>query len=441
MVFPAIRIRTHLQTVTLFLCAIVAAFFISAKSAQSDEPKFQGVGSCSSSNCHGAQSPRKGSRILQNEYVTWTKHDKHAAAWRVLTEAGGRSIGRNLGIDHPEKAPECLSCHAGGVDPARADPKYTVEDGVGCESCHGASEQWLSAHTALEATFSNNVSLGLSDLTDAKDRASLCLSCHLGDGSREVPHRLYGAGHPRISFELDTFSALMPAHWQVDKDYTDRKGDYQPAHFWLVGLAVQAREAVLRIGRYRSTPHAAHGLPEFSTFNCFSCHHSLESREFERSNYGGKPGEPRLNLSTVELLSAALRGLNNDLAAALDLRLKDIAESEGEILTDNITKLAADLADQTPAIQQLKIDRKVCGKLAANLVGSADKAAKIYYEQAEQVAMGLSALFSGPCGEANSYGQQMGRLYKILQAPSGFDEAPFRKSIKEIAVSVTKNGP
>ena len=110
------------------------------------ENKFMGTGSCSSSNCHGSASPRAGSNVLQNEYVTWTKHDKHSKAWLVLKEADAQKIGQNLGLSDPSTAPSCLGCHATSLPPELHGPKFTVEDGVSCESCHGAAEHWLDKH-------------------------------------------------------------------------------------------------------------------------------------------------------------------------------------------------------------------------------------------------------------------------------------------------------
>jgi hypothetical protein len=52
-------------------------------------------------------------------------------------------------------------------------------------------------------------------------RAKLCLSCHFGTEDKFATHRIMGAGHPRISFELDTFTEIQPAHFRVDEDYKE----------------------------------------------------------------------------------------------------------------------------------------------------------------------------------------------------------------------------
>src|SRR5690606_9934949 len=132
--------------------------------------------------------------------------------------------------------PLCLECHATYTEEsARQGDKYTVEDGVGCESCHGASEKWIASHDNKDATRAASIKAGLTDLVDAGKRAQICTSCHVGKVEKNLPHRIMGAGHPRLSFELDTYAALMPWHWEIDEDYKKRKGEYQGVNYWIAG--------------------------------------------------------------------------------------------------------------------------------------------------------------------------------------------------------------
>jgi hypothetical protein len=120
--------------------------------------KFMGVGSCSASNCHGSVKPLKGSKVLQNEYYTWLKHDKHARAYQSLINKEGQRMANLLGIADASKEPLCLKCHATYNRHTQSHgERYQIEDGVSCESCHGAAERWLSPHTAADA--SSSVSL------------------------------------------------------------------------------------------------------------------------------------------------------------------------------------------------------------------------------------------------------------------------------------------
>ncbi len=61
-----------------------------------------GVVSCASDLCHGAVSPWKGSNVLQNEYVTWSRVDKHATrAYQALLD---RALAPHRGQPGPEGA-------------------------------------------------------------------------------------------------------------------------------------------------------------------------------------------------------------------------------------------------------------------------------------------------------------------------------------------------
>jgi len=45
-----------------------------------------GVASCAGNNCHGATERSEGSSVAQNEYLIWSKSDKHHRAYTVLLE-------------------------------------------------------------------------------------------------------------------------------------------------------------------------------------------------------------------------------------------------------------------------------------------------------------------------------------------------------------------
>src|SRR6516225_11872146 len=106
--------RVVLALTSIALCANVAF----AQTAQHPPLPYQskdksiGVVNCSNSLCHGSVQPFKDSNVLQTEYVTWSRVDKHARAYKVLANEQSQRIARNLGIGDPQKAPLCLNCHA-----------------------------------------------------------------------------------------------------------------------------------------------------------------------------------------------------------------------------------------------------------------------------------------------------------------------------------------
>ncbi|MES2390160.1 MAG: hypothetical protein V4555_00865, partial [Acidobacteriota bacterium] len=117
---------------------------------------------------------------------------------------------------------------------------FDVADGVSCESCHGPASQWLGPHIQPTALHAKMVSLGLFDNKNLAHRAEKCLTCHLGAPGMTVDHELIAAGHPDLTFELDSFSAVEPPHW-VEKgaDGHASTDSLIGVKAWAVGQAVQ----------------------------------------------------------------------------------------------------------------------------------------------------------------------------------------------------------
>ena len=183
----------------------------------------QGVASCANSLCHGAVIPHVGSNIAHTEYTVWSRKDPHSQTYRDLFRDDFVAITDKLGLKKPHREPVCLACHASNVPAEKQGAKFSMEDGIGCETCHGGAEKYLSTHTAEDATRAKNIQRGLYPTDDMIERTRLCLSCHYGTTGQFVTHEIMGAGHPRISFELDTFSELLNPHVIYDEDYRRRK--------------------------------------------------------------------------------------------------------------------------------------------------------------------------------------------------------------------------
>ena len=107
-----------------------------------------GVVTCAGNTCHGATAPLKDSRVQQNEFIIWHREDKHAKAYTVLFNEASKRIARNLGIKaaHTEKL--CLDCHADNVPVEQRGKRFQIDDGVGCEACHGGGEHYLGPHVS-----------------------------------------------------------------------------------------------------------------------------------------------------------------------------------------------------------------------------------------------------------------------------------------------------
>ena len=178
--------------------------------------KYSGPGSCASSNCHGGVQPKGLVRIAQNEYSIWAAQDKHSRAYTVLSNPTSIRIGKILGLEQaPNKSDKCLVCHALNVrSDQRAQTFQSIDDGVSCESCHGPAVGWLGQHTLKNWSHEQSLNLGMYDTRDLSKRTARCLTCHLGTPEKEVDHIMIAAGHPDLTFELESFSSVMPRHWR-----------------------------------------------------------------------------------------------------------------------------------------------------------------------------------------------------------------------------------
>ncbi|MFK7858364.1 MAG: multiheme c-type cytochrome [Granulosicoccus sp.] len=270
-----------------------------------------GAATCATSQCHGKNNAQADRNVNLNEYTTWIDGDRHSIAYQTLLTEDSQRIAANLGINRAETAGICLDCHADNAPADKRGPKFQVSDGVGCEACHGGSGRWIESHTDPDVTHAKNLAAGMVATELADVRAEVCLSCHLGTKDKFATHTIMGAGHPRLSFELDLFTANQPAHYTVDTDYVERKGEIPSFNLWLTGQ-FESAEQYLTVGIERL--HDGVGMfPDFAFFDCQSCHHSLKDTRWSKQRTDGvQPGSLRLHMPNLVILDAVARALGSD---------------------------------------------------------------------------------------------------------------------------------
>lgn len=268
-----------------------------------------GVASCSASVCHGGASLHQ----ISSEATTWRALDPHARAFETLLNATSQAIAKNLWRDavKAHEAPLCLKCH---VHPEyqTAQANFRVEDGVGCESCHGAAGAWLGPHRRSSWRQANKAALGFADTKRLAGRATICARCHVGTPEANVDHDLIAAGHPALRFEFATYLANLPPHWDVarDKKANSTKGakaaDFE-ALAWTIGQCVSAEHA-LELLAHRVDPVNEKPWPEFAEFDCFSCHHDLRGTPWRVGGSTRKVGRPGSLVWSQWYLAVAMGG-------------------------------------------------------------------------------------------------------------------------------------
>lgn len=223
-------VRVSILLAGLFLAAAAQAAPREAKQIREQESAFVGAVGCKSSSCHGGAGEKR------SQYITWSRQDFHTRAFPILLDARSARIAEAVGIGEAQSSARCTVCHSPFQSVAQAQMAAGVrpDEGVSCETCHGAAGSWLRGHTRPDWTYAMRVSAGMHDLRNLYVRANACVACH-----QNIDTDLLKAGHPALVFELDSQSVNEPKHWRDDAPWSG-------ARAWVVGQAVALREAAWR---------------------------------------------------------------------------------------------------------------------------------------------------------------------------------------------------
>lgn len=420
--------------------------FLQAPQLAPPSAKYVGPGSCSAVACHGGIEPKSVTRVLQNEYSTWVTQDKHARAYAALTEPLAAQMARTLKIGPAQKAQKCLACHAVSVDAAHRSPQFEVAEGVSCESCHGPASLWLGQHVLPDAKHAQMVSLGLVDNQSLTVRSEKCLTCHLGAQGVTVDHAMIAAGHPDLTFELDSFTAVEPPHW-VEKA-ADQMAPLNDPFFgvraWGIGEAVQLRESMLRVAwRAKEGP-----WPEFSEMDCIACHHSLTGPLSwrQQTGYSGhRPGDPPYNLARYVVFEHLANEVDAPLNKQLDAEVSKVAAlvtsmSGDRTAVESAANRAADLAGKLLAeVREAKYDRARAARLMKSIASDSEAISRQGERAAEQATMTLDSLYiaSAKDGAANA-GTRLAidGLFRQVSNPSAYNAPQFAAQMKSVRATL-----
>jgi hypothetical protein len=414
----------------------------------------EGVGSCAGSTCHGRLAP-DGKTVRQNELITWQDTSSaagaHSQAWQVLTRPRAEAIAQRLGLGPAREAKECLGCHAEPA-PMRGS-HFRVSDGVGCEACHGGAggaSGWLTSHYGVDATHAENVKAGMAALEDPRTRADVCLDCHYGSRKpgQFVTHQMMAAGHPRISFELDLFSALQ-RHYDFDADYVKRKKLASGIKFWAVGQAMAVDRALSLFADGRRA--GAGVFPEFYFFDCQSCHRRIsdernapltaEPNAARRLPPGTPPfdDENMIMLSAIAHVAAPAEGDRFDEAARAFHAAMTRSQSEGVDAAAQLAGAARELATSLAAHSFTRAE--TFAALDAVLNGQAGRYTD--YEGGAQAVMAADTLLNSlvaqgqiKAGAAQSLRPQLDRLYADVRDTNNWQPVEFRAAMRQLADAV-----
>ncbi len=474
--------------------------------------------------CHGSDKPAEdGKETVQrrstllsrgNELHIWDTQDKHRIAAKVLTEGRGKRMAEVMGIKGDIANPktnaqwkQCLTCHGvyiadeKEVDPETFGPEERMASGVSCVVCHGAYEEWVVEHSKTvkniwrKLTREEKEQYGLNDLWDPGKRAALCCSCHVGNAKegKVVTHEMYAAGHPPLpSFEIVSFSEVMPRHWETMPEkyarlskyakqydaiyhFDEKPHELQQVRLLMTSAVVAFRDSVELIAAHAEAAQkganaqaADRAWPEFALYDCYACHHDLKTDSWrQKRGYVGVPGRPQMRDWPTVLVPLALRHeqlagkQTQDWQTTFDKDLKGLegAFSKAPFGDPKEVRARAEALMKwsdglLAALKETKLDAARSRELVGVLLNRPEKSL-LDFDSARQVGWGLRSLLGetdpaalkAPAVKAPldalvtelrlelPKGQQpiVGELPESLAKLASFDPEVFRKNLKALA--------
>lgn len=427
------------------LCVWVCASAAYAEGAVSRiyAHKHIGMTTCSGAGCHDEAATPQGSLILNNEMEAWRSRDPHAGAYEILRKPESVRIAKNLGLSDPTAAKICLDCHADNVPAELRGEAFDITAGIGCEACHGGAERWRDTHFKDAGNRQADLDNGLYDTANPQSRAELCLSCHMGNKDRMITHEIMGAGHPRLSFELDSFTNFEP-HWFIDDEYQQRKGVSKDGlRDWAVGQGVAARTLIEQFAQ--SEQKRTGMFPELVFFDCHACHKTMEpSRWSRRESAGLDPGVIRLNDSNLLIFRYVIEVVAPGQAGEFRNAIRQLHAStlQGQQATVSQANRVAALLDAAipEAAGYAGFKDEFPRKVAAAMVRDAERGDFADYATAQQAYQALDSFVAADTTPEEIQNQTphrlQGRLDRVLatlENEDGFNSAAFRDALRGFA--------
>jgi excinuclease UvrABC ATPase subunit len=159
-----------IPAIILFAAVLFLSFVQDNYSKSYAAGKYVGVDGCTKA-CHKSDAAGK-------QLDIW-KGSKHSQAYNNLATPDADKIAKDKGFSTPAvETPACLKCHVLGkdMDPSEFTDGFKKEDGVQCETCHGAGSEYksLSIMKDKQKAIENG-------LIFPESNEKFCTQCHNAD--------------------------------------------------------------------------------------------------------------------------------------------------------------------------------------------------------------------------------------------------------------------
>lgn len=186
--------------------ALLLAFVLPGPSAlaEDEEERHEYVGAGKCKTCHEKEN-------IGNQYGKWLSIG-HSKAYETLKTEQSKKWAAEAGVDDPLTDEKCAKCHitAFGVDEEWLGTKYNPEEGVSCESCHGAGRDYRKKAVMIDREKSKEKGLHIPTV-------DTCLPCHNDESPAWDPARYTLANGSKTGFDYEQAVKLI-AH-PVPEDF------------------------------------------------------------------------------------------------------------------------------------------------------------------------------------------------------------------------------
>lgn len=160
------------------------------------------VGPAKCVDCHDHKDEKEWSEKRDGD----GKGKQHKNALNQLADPNADKYAKALGVDVYDVKGTCVSCHGTVV-------RGNADDGISCESCHGAGKDYLKPHQD-QGAYQASLALGLKDvLKKPTNWVRDCVTCHVL-GTNPTDAALVKAGHPSgDDFVVATKFLPVANHW------------------------------------------------------------------------------------------------------------------------------------------------------------------------------------------------------------------------------------
>ncbi len=177
------------KRISLLLLALFVFFLVEQGALSQEEEEsstaIEFVGAAKCKVCHNKAESGE-------QFAVWTK-GKHSQAFTLLGTPKALEVAKAMGIEDPQKSGKCLKCHstayffteqkvANIALKKDGTPRLAVEEGISCESCHGAGSMYQKKKTM--EVFDASVKAGLNPHPEES-----CVKCHNKDNPNWNPQK------------------------------------------------------------------------------------------------------------------------------------------------------------------------------------------------------------------------------------------------------------